>query len=198
MIIAGTTSEIHTSSGDWLILDVGFANNKKSCGLLINESLPEELRFAEAVQRIHEYINAKETPVNLLIEAPLSVAFDIKGNPKGRSMEKQGNRTRYWYVGLGCAVMVAAMYLVKTLSDSRPDNEVRLFEGFVSFKKTDCRSSHSRDIQLLREVVERPSDFKTSIIDPTQIKAMESDMLQSAFLVAGVDAGIPPIIMRNG
>jgi hypothetical protein len=48
MIRAGATSEINTESGEWLILDIGFANKSKSCGLLINERGPEEMQFSEA------------------------------------------------------------------------------------------------------------------------------------------------------
>jgi hypothetical protein len=198
MIRAGATSEINTESGEWLILDIGFPNKSKSCGLLINERGPEEMQFSEAAQRIRKHISGANKPVNLIIEAPLSVAFDAKGNPKGRSVEKQGSKTRYWYVGLGCTVMVAAIYLVKSLHDSMPFNEVRLFEGFVSFKDTNEKSNHSRDVQLLREVVEMPNIFRSSIVEPGALKTSDSDILQSAFLVAGIDAGIPPLIQRNG
>ncbi|OQX60720.1 MAG: hypothetical protein B5M56_10585 [Desulfococcus sp. 4484_241] len=198
MIRAGKTNEISTESGEWLILDIGFANKTKSCCLLINERDPEELQFSEAVRCIRKHIDDANKPVNLIVEAPLSVAFDAKGNPKGRSVEKQGSKTRYWYVGPGCTVMVATIYLVKALYDSNPSNEVRLFEGFVSFKNTNEKSNHSRDVQLLREVIEMPNKFRSSIIDPDALKTSDSDVLQSAFWVAGIDTGIPPLIQRNG
>lgn len=198
MIRAGSTTEITTTSGEWLILDIGFANNAASCGLLVNEEFPVELRFNEAVEKICHFISKSQGPINLLIEAPLSVAFDINDNPKGRSVEKQGTKTRYWYVSLGCTVMVASMYLMKAVTKVSSKADVRLFEGFVSFKEGGKKSNHSRDVELLREVVENPTRFAESIIKPKDLKMSESDTLQSAFLVAGIDAGIPPIIMRNG
>jgi len=136
--------------------------------------------------------------VNLVIEAPLSVAFDAKGNPKGRSVEKQGNKTRYWYVGPGCTVMVAALYLVKAISELSGSAEIRLFEGFVSFKKRNKKSDHSRDVELLREVVDNPVKFSNAIIESEELRMTESDTLKSAFLLAGIDIGVPALIMRNG
>ena len=149
MIRAGVKSEISLSTGEWLILDIGFANKSNSCGLLINRKSPVELQFNEARERICRFISNSTKPVNLVMEAPLSVAFDSKGNPKGRAVEKQGSKTRYWYSGPGCSVMVAALYLVKTITEIPTNTEVRLFEGFVSFKESGKKSIHSRDVELL-------------------------------------------------
>lgn len=197
MIRAGTKSEISPTE-TWLILDIGFANKSASCGLMINRETPVELRFNEVKERICNLISNSNSAVNLLIEAPLSVAFDSTGNPKGRAVEKQNGKTRYWYSGLGCSVMVAAMYLVKAIADLDSSIEVRLFEGFVSFKEKGTKSNHSRDVRLLREAVENPQKFSDSIIEPDALKMDSSDILKSAFLVAGIDAGVPTLIMRNG
>ena len=198
MIRAGVKSEISLSTGEWLILDIGFANKSDSCGLLINRESPVDLQFNEAKERICRFISNSTKPVNLVIEAPLSVAFDSKGNPKGRAIEKQGSKTRYWYLGLGCSVMVAALYLVKTITEISANTEVRLFEGFVSFKESGKKSIHSRDVELLREVIGNPNQYSETIIEPEALKMTSSDTLKSAFLVARIDAGIPPLIMRNG
>jgi len=94
--------------------------------------------------------------------------------------------------------MVAAMYLVKAIAELDSGIEVRLFEGFVSFKEKGAKSNHSRDVRLLREVIENPQQYSESIIEPDALKMDTSDILKSAFLIAGIDAGIPVIIMRNG
>lgn len=198
MIRAGVKSEISLSTGEWLILDIGFANKSDSCGLLINHESPVNLQFNKAKERICRFISNSTKPVNLVIEAPLSVAFDSKGNPKGRAVEKQGSKTRYWYSGPGCSVMVAALYLVKAITEIPTNAEVRLFEGFVSFKESGKKSIHSRDVELLREVIKNPNQYSEAIIEPETLKMTSSDILKSAFLVAGIDAGIPPLIMRNG
>ena len=48
-----------------------------------------------------------------MIEAPLSVCFNKKGNPTGRSIEFaeiKGETSRYWHQA--CGIMVAATYLI--------------------------------------------------------------------------------------
>jgi hypothetical protein len=137
-------------------------------------------------------------PVNLTIEAPLSVAFDKLGNPKGRSIEKQGGKTRYWYNGLGCGVMVAAMYLVRAIHDSCPKHDVRLFEGFVSYKDPQLESDHLRDVLLIRQVIKEPMANAAAIVSADSLKIANDDQLVSAFCVAGLDCGIPPVIKCDG
>jgi hypothetical protein len=198
MIRAGIRDEIILSSGNWLILDIGFANKSPSCGLKVNCEMPVELKFNAAVERICNFTSKSKDHINLLIEAPLSVAFDKNGNPTGRAVEKQAKKTRYWYFGPGCTVMVAALYLVRAIIETPSTAEIRLFEGFVSFKAPGSKSDNIRDINLLRQVIENPSAYSDAIIGPEFLKMTESDTLQSAFLVAGIDAGVPPIIMRNG
>lgn len=199
MIRAGRISEVALSSGHWLILDIGFANRSRTCALMVNNKAPVVLRFNEAVESISTFISKSREPVNLLIEAPLSAAFDKIGNPTGRSVEKKGSQTRYWYAGLGCTVMVAAMYLIKAITIKAPHSaDVRLFEGFVSFRERGIKSNHVRDVELLREVIENPDTYPEAIIEPEALRMTESDILKSAFWVAGIDAGIPPIIVRNG
>ena len=43
------------------------------------------------------------------------------------------------------------------------------------------------DLCTLCEVVETPMSFCTAIIEPSQLKTSESDILQSAFFAAGAD-----------
>ncbi len=198
MIRAGKISEISASPGDWLILDIGFSNRAASCGLMINLNPPLQLQFGETVDKICAFIAAATGAVNLVIEAPLSVAFDAKGNPKGRAIEKMGKHTRFWYTGPGSAVMLASLYLVNALEMMPGQREIRLFEGFVSFKEKRGKSDHLRDVIMLREIVDHPQSFAGSIIGPDALKMDETDTLQSAFRIAGMDTGIPPVLMRNG
>jgi hypothetical protein len=192
-IRAGTLDDLNTNTGEWLVLDIGFANKASSCGLLINGELAKNIRFNDAIENICSFIYDSGQPVNLVIEAPLSVAFDRLGNPVGRRIEKQGSKTRYWYVGLGCSVMVAAMYLVRAISELKTITEVRLFEGFVSFKDKGVRSNHIRDVELIWNVIKNKSSLG-EIFSHEDLCINQSDRLQSAFLVSGLDLGIPPVI----
>jgi hypothetical protein len=180
-----------------VFLDIGFSRNARSCGLLAGAGNPESVQFAEAKRRIVSLAKDAESTLNLVIEAPLSVCFNAAGNPKGRLIEKEGSKTRYWYNGVGCAVMVAATYLVCDLWNLHRDFPVRLFEGFISYKDRSVPSDHERDVLLLREVVRDPERFKDSIFSPQELKQDSSDELVSAFRVTGYDCGIPPVIKRQ-
>src|SRR5262245_46072465 len=177
-----------------MFLDIGFSNKRKSCGMIIHDDEPQLLRFNAARELIVETIAKSTRPLNLTIEAPLSVAFDTSNNPTRRSIEKQAAKTRYWYNGLGCAVMVAAMYLVRKIHDECRNKEVRLFEGFVSYKDRSGKSNHRHDVQRLRQIVQNPAANTKSILDRDLLRASDNDKLTSAFCVAGIDCGIPPVI----
>jgi hypothetical protein len=198
MIHAGTLADIVWSGGTWVFLDIGFSKKRKSCGLLVHDAAPAEFQFYRARDEIVDLVRKATAPVNLRIEAPLSVAFDKSGNPNGRRIEKQGAKTRYWYNGLGCAVMVAAMYLVRAIHESCPRHEVRLFEGFVSYKDPALESDHLRDVLLMRKVIKDPAGNAASIIAPDSLKMAIDDRLVSAFCVAGFDCGVPPVIKCDG
>ena len=92
--------------------------------------------------------------------------------------------------------MVAALYLIKAITDSNPPKEVRLFEGFVSFKSKGKASNHSKDVMLLRNAVKKPGP--ESIISPENLIMNETDEISSAFKVGGMDYGVPPIIQNHG
>lgn len=194
MIYSGKVEDISWPNGTWLILDIGFSNTQKSCGILVGDDEARCLTFNEAMNEVIRVAN-RVPLLNLLVEAPLSVAFDKSGNPKSRSMEKEGGKNRLWYVGPGCAVLVAGMYLIKELYDAHPSGDVRLFEGFVSYKSKDTKSNHLEDVELLREAIKAAKNKSCCIIKPEEIMTDHNDIIKSAYEVMGlVDIGIPPII----
>jgi len=197
MIHAGKVSDLGWSKGTWLILDIGFSNTKKSCGYILGESDPEQMQFGEAIARVVN-IAKNSTSLNLVIEAPLSVAFDKSGNPKTRSIDKKDGQNRLWYVGPGCAVMVATMYLLRKLYDSCLSAEVKLFEGFVSFKSRETRSSHSDDVSCLRDGIKKTGIQTSRFYGPGDLKEDPDDEIKSAFEVmnlTNMDLSIPAVIM---
>jgi hypothetical protein len=195
MIHAGILTDVYRTSGEWVFVDLGFAQTAKSCGLLVGDGEPKEVSFSQLRTEVIEIVTAGGKPLNLLIEAPLSVAFNVKGNPTGRSIERRKKQTRYWYVGLGCSVLVAATYLLRSIHDVRPVREIRLFEGFASFKSKDLCSSHSDDVLNLRKLIWENAEKSGHIVPPEQLAASQEDKLLSAFLVAGMDFGVPPVIL---
>lgn len=196
IIRAGTVNEVHPESGDWVFVDLGFAQDgQKSCGLLEADHDPNIYTFGGLLDRLKVLVADGEVPLNLVLEAPLSVAFSSQGNPLGRLVEKhRDGRTRYWYVGLGCSVLTSATYLLRQLTDSPRTRDIRLFEGFVSFKPKGQNSDHCADVLALRQVVCNPS--AANVFGPDQL-ASKAKQLRSAFAVAGMDYGIPPVLVTG-
>lgn len=197
MIRAGTPPEANRHSGEWVFVDLGFAEKVKSCGLLLGNGVPDEVSFSQLKTRLLEVVASDDRPLNLLIEAPLSVAFNEHGNPTGRGIEKRENQTRYWYVGLGCSVLVAATYLLRALLDANPSREIRLFEGLASFKPKGVRSSHSNDVINLRKVIWDGGSMGF-VVPAEKLAVSPKHELRSAFLVAGMDFGVPAVVVLGG
>jgi len=205
MIRAGTMEELHSDQTDWVFADVGFAQKKASCGLIIGDSEPAEICFSELGAKLAQLAAADRgngRPLSLIIEAPLSVAFTRDGNPTGRSFERRSlgkvAETRYWYLGLGCCVLVAATYIMRQLAETKPQVEVRLFEGFASFKTKGERSSHAGDVRRLRQLLrEYPHCEAGTIFPPDQLRCSPDDRIESAFAVAKMDFGVPPVLVLS-
>lgn len=193
-IRAGTIDEMNAASGDWLIVDVGFSATKKSCGYRDAAGPALEITFSDLIERILKEAKRKtDCPLNLLIEAPLSIAFDEKGNPAARSIEKRDKKTRYWYVGLGCSVLVATTHILRTIVDSKPTREIRLFEGMASFKTRDQGHTHRGDVERLLKALESPDGIAEKVA-PEKLRSKKTDRLESAFKVSGMDFDVPPVL----
>ena len=154
IIVPGTLENmVSRDPREWIFVDIGFSNSKKSCGIAIGESeSPRSITFAKLIEEIVRQLNEIRSPVNLLIEAPLSVAFNAQENPTGGKIEKRGKRTRYWYVGPGAATFLATMHLLNRLSCEKLPTPIRLFEGLASFKEKRGGSSHEEDVEKLRRI----------------------------------------------
>ncbi|MEO8048483.1 MAG: hypothetical protein ABI684_14465 [Nitrospirota bacterium] len=197
-IRAATLAEITRASAEWVFVDLGFASEDKSCGLLVGDGEARALSFSQLQAEIASICNTSLAPLNLLLEAPLSVAFGANGNPTGRSVEKRNGQSRYWYVGLGCGVLVAATYLLRSIHDLSPRREIRLFEGLVSFKPRGIPSSHTSDVIALRNLAWSGNTSLGRFVGPEDLRANQGDRIVSAFHVAGMDFGVPPVVVIGG
>ena len=194
MIVPGTCDSAGRDSGEWVFVDIGFSRNRKSCGIAIDDSEPCAVLYRDLEPLIAHELNKGSSPLNLLIEAPLSVAFNADGNPTGRKIEKRGRDTRYWYVGAGAATLLAATHLLHRLHDTPARRKIRLFEGFASFKSKGSPSSHEADVAKLRRVVWGESE-KGRIVGEEGLKMGGDDILLSAFAVSGMDFGVPAVVV---
>ena len=209
-ICAGSDRDIRkdSDSGQWMIVDMGFAAERRdghkgrTCAVWTADGGVVETTFGCLQQLVIREAQKKGLPrLNLLIEAPLSVAFDANRNPTGRSCDTQDDEHRYWYVASGIAMIAATSYLLRALHDCRGRRrEVRLFEGFVSFKppklKTKCfkdfNRSHSLDVLKLKSAVWNPTTAR--VFSQDEIERETEGCVESAFAVAKMDFGIPPVI----
>lgn len=188
---AGRVEEIVWDEHSWIVLDVGFAKSgTRSSGLGFGSDTPVELTYSDARTAIIEYAARSANPINFVVEAPLSIAFDANGNPVGRSFEKRGASTRYWYSGLAASISIASMHLIHAIASARSGQLVRLFEGFATFKPKG-KSNHIADVEALRRVVKREQG---EIIPPDRFAGNTDDNVQSLFKVMGIDAGVPPLL----
>lgn len=205
VIRAGTEQELLQPQGaEWVFVDVGFSANSKSCGHLQiagNSPWPNILsaqtcKFGQLKELLTKLVagNNHTLPLNLVIEAPLSVAFGAKGNPCGRTCEKRDQQTRYWYVGLGCSVLVATQFLLDALRRASGNREVRLFEGLVSFKDGGP-SDHLKDVRDLAEVVRSGGKAGGRFIKPEPVDPKGT--LRSIGAILGVQFD-PPWIVEVG
>ena len=195
--VPARVDEIRRDSGDWVFVDIGFAQRgNRSCGVAFNDGDPFEVEFGILAPTIMHSISKGSGAVQLLIEAPLSVAFDVEGHPTGRRIERRGGSTRYWYESSGCRTLVAATYLLRELKcrcELRPfKRQIRLVEGFGSFK--DGSSPHPDDVARLRSIAWQRGGPHDRIVPPSELRAHPCDHVVSAFAVSGMECGVPPVV----
>ncbi len=198
---AGTLEQATDPSGVWVFADIGFSESKKSCGYLETDAMTwrsqtaEVVTFAELKRKASSLVSTKGAPLHLVLEAPLSSAFTDAGNPVGRSLEQHPDgRTRYWYVGLGCSVLVAGLHLVDALKRAEAQREVRLFEGFVSFKERGLPSNHQADVKALMDVV-RSGGREGQIVEPQPLSRAQGATVTTPLSFLGLGDHIPPVII---
>ena len=195
-IIAGSLEMLSPHANDWIFVDIGFSKDNRSCGIAIGDSKPRVIHYGDLFREIKIAIELEKDKsfVDVLIEAPLSAAFNVRGNPTGRSFEKRNAAHRYWYENAGAATLLATMYLLQKIHRKAFPTEIRLFEGFASFKQTTESSSHESDVSILRSAALGRSE-EGIIMEGEELKMQRDDAIRSAFEVAGMHFGVPAVIV---
>ena len=192
-------------------------------GYNVNPSKPRTLgdkHYGMLCPAIREWLNNDESSVekrafNLMIEAPLSMAFArrsdsdaspqgvLQGNPIARIPDRlEGTdangstqtQQRLWYTQPASGLMVASMRLIQELAAALEDWEIRLFEGFVSFKEGNEPKGHWRDTCKLWKALPTTSGSHVPrsrpIVDPNDGRP------ESILGLMGCERGgaIPPIL----
>lgn len=186
--------------GALLTIDVGFAEHARSSAWALDDDDVVIGTFAQLEVAVVRAVQSAGPPLNVIIEALLSVAFSKDGNPTPRRPElsEDTKKRRSWYSGPGASVLIAATYLVRGIVDARPSRELRLFEGFVTFKPKGSRSDHAEDVRRLRDVARGVRGVTGSVLAGVELARSDGDRLQSAFAVAGMDLGVPAVVLVGG
>lgn len=111
--------------------------------------------FGRACQSVQTAAASGRGVLHLVLEAPLSGAFNKDGNPTARRVDIQtienARHERPWYRQAALPALTAAAHLLSDLEGSPKTREVALFEGFVSFKSR--RTPHWVDALALAHAV---------------------------------------------
>ena len=150
-----------------IAIDLGMSELKKTTGFAY---VPEDLfsikstslgaTIGDCVARICEVIARPEAPfkIALIIEAPLSFAFDNSGNPTARRPIEVTDQVRPWHHQPACGLgLLAVLILRRILAEAQPEGRnltLHVFEGFISGEISEVgpparHRSHRRDAHNL-------------------------------------------------
>ena len=196
--VAGKKKHLHSKNCKWIFVDIGFSCKQKTCGIIFLDSLESELNkdnydvvlFSELMKPLPEKFKTSKF-INLVIEAPLSAYFE-NGNPAHREFEIKRDEKLYrgWYYNSGASTMLAASFLLSRLNDEfESDCTIRLFEGFVSFKKSagTRENEHIRDVEALVNVLKE---------SPESVLWKHNAELPDYLRILGLDE-VPPVIVAS-
>ncbi len=117
-----------------MAVDLGFSGKARSCGVAATHDAqtvrPPAQRFGECVSMVIDFAR-EHGEIVLVVEAPLSATFDPRGNPAPRGDFERSPRARWWSLGAGAAMALAAQHFLSAIHESTSDRTVHLAEGFV-------------------------------------------------------------------
>ena len=130
-----------------IAVDMGFSGKTASCGYAFRATAvgpieAENKKFHACLAAVISEFRRIEEAV-LILEAPLSSAFDRLGNPQPRGDFERVPKPRWWSLGPGASMSLAAMYFLKRFVDEMPEiTRCHLIEGFV----VGADSGHDADV----------------------------------------------------
>ena len=195
-IVAGRVDQINEHSGDWLIVDIGSSPTTRSCGVWHGLGTLDAINFGELVALAIEKVEDRgQPPLNLLIEAPLSIALRPDNGAALRLCDTWKGKNRFWHYQAGATTLLAAQMFLRALHECQTrQRKVRLFEGHVSFKGGGSKGAqvHKDDAWALREAVWNEKNGQR--FEPRRLIKEESKLrIESPFPFFGKDL-IPPVI----
>lgn len=161
------TLETAKEISDWFIMDIGFSSNSKSCGVCIVEQdsllIKDDFAYGAMLREFKRFVELKEK-IGIIIEAPLSLAFQKAKNPDKPTLHsgspiarkqieiEDKTKYRYWYNGAGSMVTLSTIHFLYEIKNYIANKEVYFYEGFVSFKNSmenEKKPTHCDDAEAL-------------------------------------------------
>ena len=133
--------------------------------------------------------------LNLVIEAPLSVAFQENGNPTMRVCDRFMGKPRPYYTNAGATTFIAAHMLFRELRTVQVRRTVNLFEGFLSFKSSGWKSDHIEDVRKMKTAIWTGRNCK--VFAPADLPTESNHRMESAAFPFLDISLIPPVIRLN-
>ena len=118
--------------------------------------------------------------LNLVIEAPLSIAFQENGNPTIRRCDRLPGKSlpRPYYTNAGATTFIAALMLFRELRMVQVRRTMRLFEGFLSFERSSGGSDHMKDAMKIRDAIW--TGRNCDLFAPENLLESSDDRIESA------------------
>lgn len=117
-----------------MAVDLGFSGTSRSRGFASSDGQglfsPVKRTFRECVEDVAAHVRRHGDSV-LIVEAPLSACFNARGNPCARGPFEQATRPRWWSLGAGATMALAAQYFLRFVQEHLGDRTLHLIEGFV-------------------------------------------------------------------
>ena len=134
-----------------LAIDLGFSGSSRSCGWACQhrgDLSPQTKRLTyPACIRETVALLARDSEIVLIVEAPLSAAFNASGAPCARGEFEATLPPRWWNLRAGAQMALAAQYFLKALGAALPPRSTQyLIEGFVA---GDASGDHDRVAETL-------------------------------------------------
>jgi hypothetical protein len=196
MLRAGRAETYSRNPNDWILIDVGFSGRQasgsvsRSSGVLLpGDDRARNVTWSDACDLVGACSAGRSSPLNLMLEAPLSIAFDASGNPAARSFERRKAQSRAWYLQGGVVTLFSAALMLIRLAE-RSQVPIALYEAIISFKTS--KTDHAADAQLMRTAA---TNSNLTPLEADKIRERPTDMLESSLCRFGYDFGIPPVFV---
>lgn len=144
-----------------IAIDLGFSGKERSCGFASAEAggapMLVDYTFNGCVDAVLNWVGRVGESV-MVIEAPLSAAFNEQGNPGPRGAFEQEPKPRWWSLGAGATTALAAQHFLRLVQQRMAHGKLHLIEGFVVGEHSKSHKDVAKDL-LAGFRGDKPSDW---------------------------------------